>query len=93
MTNQHQSESMRTRRAQSEAIAVVGLSCRLPGAGNPEAFWDLLSTGTSAITPVPGTAGRPRPARPRPHPPAPNPACATAASWNASTPSTPASSA
>ncbi|WP_406206889.1 type I polyketide synthase [Streptomyces sp. NBC_01017] len=53
MTNQHQSESMRTRRAQSEAIAVVGLSCRLPGAGNPEAFWDLLSTGTSAITPVP----------------------------------------
>ncbi|MGW6735376.1 SDR family NAD(P)-dependent oxidoreductase [Streptomyces sp. NPDC055013] len=53
MTNQHQSESMRTRRAQSEAIAVVGLSCRLPGAAGPEAFWDLLSTGTSAITPVP----------------------------------------
>ncbi|MCK8435445.1 acyltransferase domain-containing protein, partial [Streptomyces sp. D2-8] len=53
MTNQHQSESIGTRRARSEDIAVVGLSCRLPGAGNPEAFWELLSTGTSAITPVP----------------------------------------
>ncbi|MFD5844300.1 SDR family NAD(P)-dependent oxidoreductase [Streptomyces chartreusis] len=54
MTYQHQSESIGTRRAQSEEIAVVGLSCRLPGAGNPEEFWELLSTGTSAITPVPG---------------------------------------
>ncbi|MFJ1876601.1 SDR family NAD(P)-dependent oxidoreductase [Streptomyces chartreusis] len=53
MTYQHQSESIGTRRAQSEEIAVVGLSCRLPGAGNPEEFWELLSTGTSAITPVP----------------------------------------
>ncbi|MFG2268323.1 SDR family NAD(P)-dependent oxidoreductase [Streptomyces chartreusis] len=53
MTYQHQSESIGTRRAQSEQIAVVGLSCRLPGAGNPEEFWELLSTGTSAITPVP----------------------------------------
>ncbi|MFJ8594968.1 type I polyketide synthase [Streptomyces sp. NPDC093598] len=53
MTNQHQSESIGTRRARSEDIAVVGLSCRLPGAGDPEAFWELLSTGTSAITPVP----------------------------------------
>ncbi|MFF8016638.1 SDR family NAD(P)-dependent oxidoreductase [Streptomyces sp. NPDC007929] len=53
MTNQHQSESIGTRRARSEDIAVVGLSCRLPGAENPEAFWDLLSTATSAITPVP----------------------------------------
>ncbi|MFM9662772.1 beta-ketoacyl synthase N-terminal-like domain-containing protein, partial [Streptomyces scabiei] len=47
MTNQHQSETMRTRRAEGEAIAVVGLSCRLPGAENPEAFWELLSTGSS----------------------------------------------
>ncbi|MFC8147750.1 type I polyketide synthase, partial [Streptomyces paradoxus] len=60
MTNQHQSESIGTRRSRSEDIAVVGLSCRLPGAGNPQAFWELLSTGTSAITPVP--AGRLRPA-------------------------------
>ncbi|WP_330287203.1 SDR family NAD(P)-dependent oxidoreductase [Streptomyces sp. NBC_00576] len=53
MTNQHQSETMGTRRAEGEAIAVVGLSCRLPGAENPEAFWELLSTGSSAVTPVP----------------------------------------
>ncbi|MFD8047435.1 SDR family NAD(P)-dependent oxidoreductase [Streptomyces chartreusis] len=53
MTYQHQSESIGTRRAQSEEIAVVGFSCRLPGAGNPEEFWELLSTGASAITPVP----------------------------------------
>ncbi|HLL34097.1 MAG TPA: polyketide synthase, partial [Streptomyces sp.] len=37
----------------SEPIAVVGLSCRLPGADGPEAFWDLLRTGSNAITPVP----------------------------------------
>ncbi|MFI0481361.1 SDR family NAD(P)-dependent oxidoreductase [Actinomadura sp. 9N215] len=35
------------------AIAIVGLSCRLPGAADPRAFWDLLSTGTSAVAPVP----------------------------------------
>ncbi|AWW42211.1 type I polyketide synthase [Streptomyces cadmiisoli] len=29
------------------------MSCRLPGAGHPAAFWDLLSRGDSAITPVP----------------------------------------
>ncbi|AMW13429.1 polyketide synthase [Streptomyces qaidamensis] len=59
MTNQHQSESIGTRRSRSEDIAVVGLSCRLPGAGNPEAFWELLSTGTCAITPVPADRLRP----------------------------------
>ncbi|MFJ5733444.1 type I polyketide synthase [Streptomyces paradoxus] len=59
MTNQHQSESIGTRRARSEDIAVVGLSCRLPGAADPEAFWELLSTGTSAITPAPADRLRP----------------------------------
>ncbi|GAA4544859.1 type I polyketide synthase [Streptomyces collinus] len=59
MTNQYQSESIGTRRTRSEDIAVVGLSCRLPGAGNPEAFWELLSTGASAITPVPADRLRP----------------------------------
>nr|WP_222108271.1 type I polyketide synthase [Streptomyces sp. SAJ15] len=34
-------------------IAVVGLSCRLPGAPDPAAFRDLLRTGTDAITEVP----------------------------------------
>ncbi len=34
-------------------IAVVGLSCRFPGAPTPEAFWQLLSGGIDAITEVP----------------------------------------
>ncbi|MEV6627158.1 type I polyketide synthase, partial [Amycolatopsis sp. NPDC051114] len=39
-----------------EPVAVVGLSCRLPGADGPAAFWRLLTEGRSAITDVP--AGR-----------------------------------
>ena len=34
-------------------IAVVGLSCRFPGASNPGEYWRLLSGGHSAIGPVP----------------------------------------
>ncbi|MFT2014488.1 SDR family NAD(P)-dependent oxidoreductase [Streptomyces sp. 796.1] len=44
------------------AIAVVGLSCRLPMAANPREFWELLTRGKSAITePPPGrwTSGQP----------------------------------
>ncbi len=37
-------------------IAIVGLSCRVPGAADPAAFWRLLRAGTDAITDVP--AGR-----------------------------------
>jgi acyl transferase domain-containing protein/acyl carrier protein len=36
-----------------EPIAVIGLSCRFPGANNPEAFWQLLKNGVDAITEVP----------------------------------------
>ncbi|WIY01907.1 SDR family NAD(P)-dependent oxidoreductase [Amycolatopsis mongoliensis] len=39
-----------------EPVAVVGLSCRFPGADGPAAFWRLLTEGRSAITDVP--AGR-----------------------------------
>ncbi|MDX2205390.1 MAG: SDR family NAD(P)-dependent oxidoreductase [Hyphomicrobiaceae bacterium] len=39
-----------------EAIAVVGLGCRLPGAADgPEAFWHLLSEGRDAVGEVPGS--------------------------------------
>jgi acyl transferase domain-containing protein len=36
-----------------EPIAVVGIACRLPGAPNPQAFWQLLQTGQDAIQLVP----------------------------------------
>ncbi|WP_327674626.1 type I polyketide synthase [Kitasatospora sp. NBC_00458] len=36
-----------------EAVAVVGVACRLPGAADPEAFWRLLDTGASAVGAVP----------------------------------------
>ncbi|MFI5916525.1 SDR family NAD(P)-dependent oxidoreductase [Dactylosporangium sp. NPDC051541] len=54
----------------ADAFAVIGLSCRLPGAGDPAAFWRLLASGTSAVTPTPegrwaqpGTADAPLGAR------------------------------
>jgi len=37
-----------------EPIAIVGIGCRFPGgADNPDLFWQLLSEGRDAITPVP----------------------------------------
>ena len=57
----------------SDPIAIVGMSCRMPGGANdPEAFWELLVSGTDPMIevpperwdlqavydPVPGTPGR-----------------------------------
>ncbi|WP_367044708.1 type I polyketide synthase [Streptomyces sp. Je 1-332] len=39
--------------AQNEPIAVVGMACRLPGAPGPADFWELLTSGTSAVGEVP----------------------------------------
>ncbi|GAA0988881.1 hypothetical protein GCM10009555_071550 [Acrocarpospora macrocephala] len=39
-----------------EAVAVIGMACRLPQAPDPAAFWELLRGGRSAITEPP--AGR-----------------------------------
>ena len=39
--------------AAREPIAVIGLGCRLPGADDPEAFWQLLRDGVDAVGPVP----------------------------------------
>ena len=39
--------------APRDAIAVVGMACRFPGAQNTAAFWDLLRTGRDAIGEVP----------------------------------------
>ncbi|MEU1150940.1 beta-ketoacyl synthase N-terminal-like domain-containing protein [Streptomyces sp. NPDC005863] len=36
-----------------EPVAVVGMACRLPGAGDPAAFWRLLSEGRDAVRDAP----------------------------------------
>ncbi|MDN3260912.1 beta-ketoacyl synthase N-terminal-like domain-containing protein [Streptomyces sp. CSDS2] len=36
-----------------KAVAIIGLGCRFPGAGDPESYWRLLAEGVDAITPVP----------------------------------------
>ncbi|WP_420000099.1 type I polyketide synthase [Streptomyces boninensis] len=36
-----------------DAIAVIGLSCRFPGAPDPDAFWSLLRNGEDAVTEAP----------------------------------------
>jgi len=37
----------------AEPIAVIGMSCRLPGARNPSEFWRLLRDGVDAVSEVP----------------------------------------
>ena len=39
--------------ARSEPLAVVGVGCRLPGAPDPNAFWDLLRHGGDAVRVIP----------------------------------------
>jgi acyl transferase domain-containing protein len=43
-------------------VAVVGLSCRFPGAGDPALFWSLLTAGADAVgeLPAPRWAADPR---------------------------------
>jgi myxalamid-type polyketide synthase MxaE and MxaD len=42
-----------TEAARMEPIAIIGMGCRLPGADDPRAFWQLLRTGGDAITETP----------------------------------------
>jgi len=37
----------------TDAIAIIGLGCRFPGANNPESFWQMLHEGRDGITEVP----------------------------------------
>lgn len=37
----------------NEPLAIVGIGCRVPGASDPAAFWQLLRTGTDAVREVP----------------------------------------
>lgn len=41
--------------ARTEPIAIVGMACRMPGADDPAAFWELLRTGGDTITEVPAS--------------------------------------
>ncbi|MEC3917836.1 type I polyketide synthase [Nocardia sp. CDC160] len=43
----------------SDPIAVVGASCRFPGASRPAEFWRLLRTGGDAITDIPADRRHP----------------------------------
>nr|WP_237089080.1 non-ribosomal peptide synthetase/type I polyketide synthase [Paenibacillus larvae] len=42
----------------AEPVAIVGISCRFPGASDPEAFWQLLRNGEDCITEVPSERWR-----------------------------------
>jgi acyl transferase domain-containing protein/acyl carrier protein len=52
-----QKQTARTNRkpqkSETEAIAIVGIACRFPGANSPSAFWQLLQSGADAVTEVP----------------------------------------
>jgi len=42
-----------SRPADTRKIAVIGLSCRFPGASDLDAYWQLLAEGRSSLAPVP----------------------------------------
>ena len=39
--------------ARTEPIAIIGMGCRLPGASNPDAYWQLLRDGVDAVRELP----------------------------------------
>ncbi|MGW7820223.1 SDR family NAD(P)-dependent oxidoreductase [Streptomyces puniciscabiei] len=39
--------------AADDAVAVIGIACRLPGANSPEQFWSLLAEGRQAVRDMP----------------------------------------
>lgn len=44
-----------TPRTQPQPIAIVGMSCRFPGANNADELWELLSSGTDATSETPAS--------------------------------------
>jgi hypothetical protein len=38
---------------ESKPIAVIGIGCGFPGTDNPESFWQILRSGTDAVTEIP----------------------------------------
>ncbi|MFF4255935.1 type I polyketide synthase [Streptomyces sp. NPDC001663] len=53
MTHDSGSAPVQARSVPDGAVAVVGIACRLPGAPDPDAFWELLRTGGDAVSPPP----------------------------------------
>ncbi|MDZ8262102.1 polyketide synthase [Nostoc sp. ChiQUE01b] len=53
LSQQRESPEPRQNLKSVEAIAIIGLDCRFPGANNSEAFWQLLRNGKSAIDQIP----------------------------------------
>jgi len=51
--SQPAAEVSRVREANAEAIAIIGIGCRFPGAKDARAFWNLLRNGVDAIREVP----------------------------------------
>ena len=51
--SQPATEASRVREASAEAIAIIGIACRFPGAEDARAFWNLLRNGVDAIREVP----------------------------------------
>lgn len=48
----------------NDAIAIIGMGCRFPGADSIDEFWDLLTEGKSMLSEIPEARfGRGRPAR------------------------------
>ena len=52
-TNQGLRRRQRSTTRTDEPIAIVAVSCRFPGAPDPEAFWEVLAGGVDAIREVP----------------------------------------
>jgi hypothetical protein len=55
MTSFPDSAAVETRLTPDSAVAIIGLSCRLPLAASPEAFWRLLRDGRDAIGETPAS--------------------------------------
>ncbi|WP_338758310.1 acyltransferase domain-containing protein [Nocardia vulneris] len=50
--------AFRTHETGAEPIAIIGMACRYPGnSSSPQAFWDFLSTGATAVTDFPADRG------------------------------------
>ncbi|MBA2682743.1 MAG: AMP-binding protein, partial [Ktedonobacteraceae bacterium] len=51
-----QQEAVQTeQRVETDAIAIIGLGCRFPGANNSEEFWQMLRNSVDGISEVPST--------------------------------------